>query len=391
MIPKAGSVGTYSLVALGQLPSMMSVFCGYVIVAMFALSSEMVLMTHVLSHVLNISINTLALGFVVVTIFAVLNLFKIDVFAKLQSILAFGTVCYAILLGIDAIYGAKHTSEINSLGPLVNNDFSWTMLGLVTLGFWVFCGIEFVCPLVEETKNPNKNIPRSMYLSLGLLFLMFCIYGTGAVYTLPKEVLITSAVPHLDYGMLVLGQSAKYLIAVFTILAACSSLNITIVAVSRMLYGMAKNTQVLPPFKYLSKKNNVPWVGVLFVAYIILIPLFIFHTNSSLILVLAAASTVSWLIAYLINHINVIAMRFKYPNMHRPYKVPFYPLPQIIGILGMIYAICHVSQNTETAKEIYFYAGWIIGIVAVLSVLWIKLVMKKPLFESEPLEVLTRE
>ena len=41
-----------------------------------------------------------------------------------------------------------------------NLDFS--ILNLTILAFWAFVAFEYVCPMVEETKKPEKNIPRSM-------------------------------------------------------------------------------------------------------------------------------------------------------------------------------------------------------------------------------------
>ena len=53
----------------------------------------------------------------------------------------------------------------------------------------------------------------------------------------------------------------------------------------------------------------------------------------------------AWLCSYIIVQIDVIILRKKMPNMHRPFKTPLYPLPQVIGILICIWAI--VTQATS--------------------------------------------
>uniref|UniRef100_A0A182SHA8 Uncharacterized protein n=1 Tax=Anopheles maculatus TaxID=74869 RepID=A0A182SHA8_9DIPT len=108
--------------------------------------------------------------------------------------------------------------------------------------------------------------------------------------------------------------------------------------------------------------------------------------NDSINLLLSAAA-LAWLLAYIITHINVLVLRRRYPEQHRPFRSPFYPLPQVIGIVGMLYAIANISPSTEQAIQIYKVAGVVLGLVSLVAVVWIKFVMRKPLFKPEPLEL----
>ncbi|PXC09900.1 amino acid transporter, partial [Pseudomonas aeruginosa] len=76
----------------------------------------------------------------------------------------------------------------------------------------------------------------------------------------------------------------------------------------------------------------------------------------------------------------------RYPHIARPFRTPFYPLPQLFGIAGMIYAVVHVSPTPEMTGRIFASAGVVLGVVSLVAVVWIKGVMRKPLFVPEPLE-----
>jgi len=81
----------------------------------------------------------------------------------------------------------------------------------------------------------------------------------------------------------------------------------------------------------------------------------------------------------------VLVLRKRYPDQARPFRTPFYPLPQIIGIVGMLYALWNISPSAEQSRRIYEVAGMVLGTVAIVAIVWIKCVMRKPLLKPEPL------
>jgi amino acid transporter len=151
-----------------------------------------------------------------------------------------------------------------------------------------------------------------------------------------------------------------------------------------MLSGMAENGQAFPCFKRLSARTGAPWVAVLFVAAITGLPILLMGVDSINLLLIAAA--LAWLLAYIIVHVDVIVLRMRYPHLARPFKTPFYPLPQLFGIAGMLYACWYASPSPELTAQIFTSAGVVLGIVSLIAVLWIKCVMGKPLFSPEPID-----
>lgn len=386
MIPRAGSLSSYTEVAIGQFPAILAVFSGYVVVAMFALSAELLLVDFIIDKIYPGVFPHMSLGFGLLAAFTVLNLMGIDVFAKLQSALAFIMVVILLVLGISAVGGFANphpagidlTTDWNPLGTEV--------ITLTALAIWGYVGAEFVCPLVEDAKNPKRNIPRAMIIGVTVIFATIAIYCLGALFYIPADELAASPLPHYDFAKAVFGDTGLIFLAVAAITATCSTLNTSLAAIPRMLYGMAQNGQAFPQLKKQLPNTGTPWVAVLFVAAITGLPMILMGDNPDAIGLLLISAAIAWLLAYIITHINVIALRKRYPDLERPYKTPFYPLPQIVGIAGMAYAVYYASPAPELTNQIFGAAGVVLGVVSVIGVFWVKVVMKKPLFKPEPIE-----
>jgi amino acid transporter len=141
---------------------------------------------------------------------------------------------------------------------------------------------------------------------------------------------------------------------------------------------MAENKQAFPQLKA-TNRFNTPWVGIVMMAVLTSIPFLTLSIDSLIILVIAA--TTSYLLAYIIAHIDVIVLRMRMPKHERPYKTPFYPLPQIVGIIAMAYVAFNNSPSPEMTKMVYGIAGSMLLVVSVIAALWVKYYMKRGLFE----------
>lgn len=392
MIPRAGSLSSYTEVAIGQFPAILATFSGYVVVAMFALSAELLLMEFIIDKVYPHSMPPLSVAFGVLALFTILNLFNIDIFARLQTVLALVMTVMLLVMGL----GAVTAESSGSIAALVASNTSWNPLGLgvialTAMAVWGFVGAEFVCPLVEETRRPERNIPASMMLGLTVIFVIIALYCLGALLTVPQAELASNGLPHYLFATTVFGEAGQVFLVTAAITATCSTLNSSLAAIPRMLQGMALNGQAFGVLKSQGKRSKAPWVAVLFVSAVTGLPLLLMHDNPDAINRLLLAAALAWLLAYIITHINVIALRRRYPQVKRPFRTPFYPLPQIFGIAGMLFAIWNVSPSPEMTVPIFASAGAVLAIVSLIAVVWIKCVMGKPLFRPEPLETVIQQ
>lgn len=386
LVPRAGSLSAYTEVALGHFPAILSVFSGYVVVAMFALSAELLLVNFLLGVLYPALADTQYIAFGILAVFTVLNLLGIDVFARLQNVLAFAMLVALTLLGVSALSGGFAPHEFEAGELMAGFNLGEGAFVLIALAIWGYVGAEFVCPLVGDAHRPERNIPRSMYLGLTIIFLVIALYCLGALFYVPRDVLASGELPHLEYARAIFGDTGIFLLTVAAVTATCSTVNTSLAAVPRMLQGMAEQGQAFPVLGWLTPRTREPWVAVLFVAGVTGLPLLIWGNDPGTVGLLLISAAISWLIAYIIAHLDVIALRIRYPDVERPYRSPFYPLPQVVGIAGMVYAIVYASPAPELTAQIFTNAGVVLGLVSVIAVVWIKLVMRKPLFRPEPLD-----
>lgn len=383
MIPRAGSLSSYTEVAIGHFPAILATFSGYMVVAMFALSAELLLLDLIIGKVYPGALPPMLVAYGVLALFTAFNLLGIDVFARLQSALALVMVVTLVALGLGAV-----GSDMAAVATPLDQGWNPLEAGALTLAamaIWGFVGAEFVCPLVEETRRPERNIPRSMIIGLTLIFGIIVLYCLGALLCIPREQLAANPLPHFLFATAVFGEAGKLFLVAAAVTATCSTVNSSLAALPRMLYGMAQNGQAFPQFKRLSARTSTPWVAVLFIAAITGLPILLLGQDPDSISLLLLAAALAWLLAYIIVHIDVIALRRRYPHMARPFRSPFYPWTQVLGILGMLFAIYHVSPAPEMTARIFGTAGVVLGLISVIAIAWIKLVMHKPLFVPEPL------
>jgi hypothetical protein len=103
-------------------------------------------------------------------------------------------------------------------------------------------------------------------------------------------------------------------------------------------------------------------------------PLFV-NVDISVIMSYVSIACVAWLVSYIMVQVDLIIIRKKYPKLHRPFKSPMYPLPQIIGIATCVYTIVTSGSAAMTG------AGYFMIAFMIYSILWVKFKMKKKCFE----------
>lgn len=383
MFPQEGTLATYTQKAIGHFPAIVAVFAGYVVVAILALPVEMFLVDAMLGELLPGVLPEKVVPLLILLVFTITNLIGTDVFARVQNLLAFVLVSALILTGLIAITGVSEPHP-----ELVSATVDWgfagvmngSFIGLVGLALWTMVGVEYICPMINDVKDPNKNIPRAMHLSLFMIFFVFLAFIYGASLYMDAKSLTESPLPFLDYANAVFGKAGLVIATVMALAATCSTINTVLAAVPRMLQGMAAEGQAFPQLKA-KNRFDAPWVSIIMIASLTMIPFFALGIDSLITLIIAA--TTSWLLAYSVAHIDVMVLRKRMPDHKRPYRTPFYPVPQILGIAGMLYVALNNSPAPEMTQMVYSITGGILLLLSIIAAIWVKFYMKRGLFEPD--------
>lgn len=384
MMPEVTSLSSYAEAAIGNFPAILLVFAGYVTPVLFGVPGELILMNQVLAQALPFSMPLYFWPSILIGIFVTLNILGTDVFAKVQTALSCTVLAFLLITGVVAllggIFGAGATPGLSAGGSAALSKDTITF-GLIALAFWVFVGSEFVTPLVAEARNPNRDLPRAMIGGLFLILIAYLCFAIGSSFFVSRGALSQSSAPHLDFAMAVYGLKARIWFSLLAVLASASLLNTVLAAVPRMIAGMANNGQVFPIFKYTHPRYKTPVIAILFVGALPLLGLAWSRGDASAILPLVIASSITWLLAYMLAQVSLLVLRYRHPRWHRPFRVPLFPLLPVAAIGGMAYVCLHAAPTPEMGPQIAQYTSVVLVLFSTVGALWVKFVMKKGLFQ----------
>jgi amino acid transporter len=318
-------------------------------------------------------------------IIMILNLLGVDVFANFQILFTMIVVVTLCAIGAAGLVNTPPTLQQPT--PLMLDN----PMPLVALAVWLFIGVEFVCPLIEEARNPRRHVPLAMLGGLLLILLVQSFHAVAAARFAEAAKLAESPTPQLVIAMAIMGKFGYYWVGIMSVFATGSIMNVLLAGVPRMLYGMAHAGQVPSIFKYLHPRFKTPWVGIILLAAAMGLQTILAVDSASNIVALIVGSSFCWLLSYIIAHIDVIVLRKRYPNLERPFSTPSFPIPQLLGIAGTIYVLLNIFPDPEIKMQAYKYAIYFLGGTAIYAFLWCKFKMKKGLFKPEPLEQALKE
>lgn len=138
-----------------------------------------------------------------------------------------------------------------------------------------------------------------------------------------------------------------------------------------MLYGLSREGLLPKIFCWLHPTARTPWFGIFFVVGLIMIVLLYAmanHADIALITMMISVACTTWLLSYVIAQIDVLVLRRRYPQARRPFKTPFYPLPQVIGIGACLYMITTLVSD----PQVLFIATLCASLIILFAVLYLK-------------------
>ncbi|MBU2602526.1 MAG: APC family permease [Actinobacteria bacterium] len=394
IVPRAGSVNHYTQAALGPFMAIVAVLASYFIVNIFAGSAEASVPGIIFHDVFwdGMPPRVFSTGIVLILVFT--NLRGIKWFSTIQLVTAAAMILSLAAVGIIGLLGLGSGEPVAGAFDTFNH-MGWGLgsgiFSLVALAFWLFVGAEFVTPLAEEIKKPRIYIPLSMFLGLLIIGVAGTLYGLASIKYVPADDLAGSLTPHVDAASAMLGRTGEIWLSIASILATITTINTLIAALSRMFYGMAKKGQ-LPSILARLNKQAVPSYATYMVMLMILVPLLIGVATKERFITFILAATFTWVVGYIIVHVDLIILRWKHPEIRGGFRTPLYPLPQILSLIGLIWMLFKIAPpDSGLAKDIYTIAFVFLGISIVYAAAWVTFKEKKGLFQTTPIAELVED
>ena len=378
-----GGLAQYTLACIGPLPTIVSMVGGYLLCNILSSGVEASIFAYAMSQVIPLPIPSIVYTAVMMALIMVANLYGVDMFAKVQDLVAFLLVGSMVIMGL---IGAFKLGTGQVVVQSANNATSPAqVISMTAVAFWLFIGAEFAIPISGEVKNAKRNVPLGMSLGLIIILIMQSILVIGFNHYTPWEDLMASAAPHLLYGEALLGKGGKIWMAFVAALAVVSTQNSGVNGLAHIGQGMAK-MNMLPQVFAKTNKRGVPYIGVIVISVSMFLFAYVSDGSSDMIEFLILVGSVFWMITYIFAHIDVLILRKKLPKAPRSFKLPCGPLFPIIGIIGTSYMILYISTDPKERLMIWAITGVTMLVLGIYAYFWTKYKMKMPVWKAVPIE-----
>ncbi len=378
-----GGLAQYTLACVGPFVTILIMVGGYIFGNTIVASVECAMFGNTILEMFpNSPVPSVVYCVAILVVLIVVNLNGVDLFAKVQNVVAWGLISSLVILGLIGAFGLG-TGKIVNQPAVVAGDFD-SIINMCGLAFFLFIASEFVIPISKDVKNPRKNVPLGMVLSLLIILIMQSILVIGFKNYTPWEELAASASPHILYGTLLLGNVGKVWMAIVAILAVISSVNSNIAGLANIAAGMAK-IGLLPEIFMKKNKKGVPYISTLIIGGVMVIINATGLSTTSQLSFMILSACVILMMAYILVQIDVLILRKRLPKAPRNFKVPGGPVIPVVGMLGTLWMIWNIAEDNVTRFRIYGLCMVMFIALALYAVPWL-LKKKQAFFKPIPVE-----
>jgi basic amino acid/polyamine antiporter, APA family len=295
-------------------------------------------------------------------IFMIMNILGVEKASGLQRIFL-----YILLVvlgsfigeGLREIFFTPARGEyLSNYSPFLPNGIEG-LLSTTALVFVSYLGLTHIVSMSEEIKNPERNIPLGMILSLAITTVIYVVGVFIMVGVIPPSELWSDLAPASTASSRVFSviqpRAGIVMVAIAAVTAFASTGNAGLMTASRYPFAMSRD-HLFPGIFSRTGRYNTPVLSVIITSMIILvIILFVSERN-----IARSASSFQLLIFILINA-SVIVMRKSRIEAYDPgFHSPLYPWMQIFGIITSFFLIIYLGWG----------AGLLLMVVSGISVLW---------------------
>ncbi len=336
-----------------------SVACSLYAVTFGAFMAEILVGSVMLPRVVLAKLST----FVAITVLTYINYRGVKETGRVGG---FVTVLKVMILVLFIIFGLYKTfSNPSWLAHFTTPSFApFGLVGILAamgLTYIAFEGYEIIVQSGEEVKNPERNIPRAIFVSLWIAVIIYILIAFSVLGG------VEAGIPTWQYlgGLAELGlirvsdqimPFGNFILLVAGLVSTISAMNATIYSSSRVSFALARDGYISEKLALINDRTKTPQYAIFFTYAIIS-----FMALTLPIEAVAAATDIMFILLFIMVNFVLIILRLKAPTLKRTFKVPFVPyIPLAAILLQIIIAFFLVVEVKHGFLALAASVGWVI-------------------------------
>ncbi|GII92030.1 amino acid permease [Sinosporangium siamense] len=388
-IPVAGSAYTFSFATIGEFPAwiigwdlMLEMALGAAVVAVGWSGYFTSLLSTAGIHlpasiagdtaVVNVPAAVIVLILTVVLVLGIKLSSRVNLVVVAVKVAVVLLVIFAGLFFVKAanytpfIPPAVTTPEVEGLAaPLIQVMFGVTPVAFGVIGifsaaaivFFAYIGFDVVATAAEETRNPQRDLPRGIIGSLVVCTVLY-VGVSLVVVGMESYTRLSESAPLADAFRAVGQPWIAGLISVGAIAGLTTVVMILMLGQSRILFAMSRDGLLPPSLAQVHPKYGTPArttvvIGLLTAVLAGLIPLS----------ALAELVNIGTLFAFVVVSIGIVVLRRTRPDLPRAFRTPFVPVLPALSVLACVYLMLNLPVETWLRFLVWMLLGVVIFFV----------------------------
>jgi amino acid transporter len=286
---------------------------------------------------------------------------KIETIGKITVFLWCGVlITMACIIGGGMLHG-------NFLVPVlhINDELKLNEGFAATLGFasvktmYSYLGYYNVCHLGGEIIHPQKNIPKSMFISVAGIAVLYLLMNISVASVLPMDTIKKSPFVVSAFMETLAGPVAATIITALILWVAFASVFSGTLGYSRIPYAAAKDGAFFSVFAKLHPTKHFPYISLLVLGAVAFVFSLLFKIQS----VINAILAMRILIQFVGQAVGLFLLSKRQGRKFLKWRMPLYPIPVILAIVMWLYIFNSTSMPMAVSALMVILTGVAVFII----------------------------